>query len=214
MYYFLSSLKPTNQQIEKPNASVLLQTPDINEKITNVPTLDLVKWIDTSFGSLEEFKTLFLSSAASIKGNGYTWLLHRFMKPGNGDMRADSKKYSSLVILNTYNYGTPHEFRSGQVSSARKFREKKAALEKEEKGEPSTESDEKTLGIPTIEEAKDVYEPYATTFEPLLAVGVNPSFYVRDYGIYGKEKYLENVWNAIDWSVVEGRFSLSSDKKL
>ncbi|VEU21830.1 DEKNAAC102860 [Brettanomyces naardenensis] len=210
LFYFLSSLKPNegpeNQFSKEQLKKDLLKTPDIFAPIENQPPHgELSKWIVKSFGSLEEFKTLLLSSANSIAGNGYTWVVHRFIKPQQGHQTRDLTRFSSLAVVNTYNNGTPHQFRSGQISSARRYHEKRSMIENQNSAEEMFNMNQ--IEIPTIAEAQDSYEMFEFTYEPLLAVGVNPSFYVRDYGVFGKKRYLENVWNSIDWATVEGRLN-------
>ncbi|QPG74025.1 hypothetical protein FOA43_001344 [Brettanomyces nanus] len=210
LFYFMSSLKPneseSNKFLKEQLKEEFLATPDISAAIENQPAHgELSKWIDRSFGSLEEFKTLLLASANSMKGNGYTWLVHRFIKPQQGHQTRDLTRFSSLAVLNTYNNGTPHQFRSGQVSSARRYHEKRSMIENQKSAEEMFNMNQ--IEIPTIAEAQDSYEMFEFTYEPLLAIGVNPSFYLRDYGVFGRKRYLENVWRCIDWSVVEERFA-------
>lgn len=40
---------------------------------------------------------------------------------------------------------------------------------------------------------------------PLLNVSTWPQTWLVDYGLQGKQQYLENWWNAIDWRVVMQR---------
>lgn len=208
LFYFLSSLKPVggevNKFVKEDLKKQFLKTPDVYGAVSNEPANgELVKWIEKSFGSIEEFKTILLASANSIKGNGYTWVLHRFIKPQQGRQSRDQTRFSSLAVLNTYNCGTPHQFRAGQISSARRYHEKRSIIENQKSAEQMFNMNQ--VEIPTIGEAQDTYGLFEFTYEPLFAIGVNPSFYARDYGVFGKKQYLENVWNCIDWSIVEGR---------
>ncbi|OUM52171.1 hypothetical protein BVG19_g1334 [[Candida] boidinii] len=181
LFYFLSSIKPNNNnKIFKPSAKSLFETPDIFAKINNSPSDDLLEFINKSFGSLEEFKTLLLSSANSIKGNGYTWLMVKSAQ--NLSKYSDSQ----LVILNTYNNGSPHHFMGGQMASARK------SMYGNDSADPMVEAEENA-------DSRDFI------YRPLLSIGSNPSFYLSDYGVFGKEQYLENVWNCIDWNIVNSR---------
>jgi superoxide dismutase len=49
---------------------------------------------------------------------------------------------------------------------------------------------------------------------PLLNINVWEHAWVEDFGVNGKEQYLEAVWNAIDWSVVSARFASTSARTL
>ncbi len=208
LFYFLSSVKSNTSDSNKFEKESLkgdfLKMPDVYASVPNAPTSgELLDMINTSFGSLKEFRTLFLDSANSIHGNGYTWLVRRFIKPQMGRGSKTINRFSSLAVLNTYNNGTPHQFRAKQISSARKYHEKRGMVENENSADQIFNLNQ--IDIPTVAEAQDSYESFEFVHEPLLSVGVNPSFYVRDYGVFGKKKYLENVWNCINWSVVEER---------
>lgn len=127
-------------------------------------------------------------SAASIKGNGYTWLTYNHIDASTNDFN----KLSHLSILNTYNSGIPLNFTNRRISNGREH-------DKRVSGESETNS-----SIPNLEDAKfnNVNEFQIT---PLFAIGSNPSFWLRDYGVFGKKQYVNNVINAIDWEIVENR---------
>lgn len=192
LFYFLSSLKsnPANS-LAKPDASVLLQSPQ--ELTSNTPSNEVfVSLINKSFGSMDEFLTLLSDSANSIKGNGYTWLIYKHIENS-----VTFSKLGHLSILNTYNNGLPHTFTSNRVSSGRDFENKK--LNKNYESEKFSSN-----RIPTMDDA-DALNSLNFTFTPLLAIGSNPSFYLRDYGVYGKQQYINNVINCIDWEIVNDR---------
>ncbi|ESW98264.1 hypothetical protein KL918_003993 [Ogataea parapolymorpha] len=204
LYYFLSSLKPNpDNTVAKVGVEELYKTPDVFSEIKNAPRPEFESQIEASFGSLQEFKTLLLSTAKAVKGNGYTWLVYKFRQPELGQETRDLSRFSSLAILNTYNHGTPHHFRAGQISNARAFKKQKSESSEEDDGSFAMYK----IDIPSLEQAQDTYDPLKYVYEPLMAIGNNPSFYLRDYGVFGKASYLENVWNCIDWSVVETRWA-------
>ncbi|CCE72823.1 Piso0_000418 [Millerozyma farinosa CBS 7064] len=193
---------------------------------------ELIDWITSSFGSISEFRTLLLNSANSIKGDGMVWLVAQAAYSEStlkrnylGSNNQQEFKYSNLAVMNTYNAGIVDDsLRSGQITKLKQQKEAKiASLRKkieekkssaadgavstlEEEGMLSTlESDaanqnDFTLG--TLEEAEA-----ATLFSdrkllPLLAIDASMRNYLIDYGIFGKQQYLENLWNCIDWDVV------------
>ena len=41
---------------------------------------------------------------------------------------------------------------------------------------------------------------------PLMCLSLHPHVYIPDYGIWGKEKYIENFWRNVDWERVEQRW--------
>lgn len=235
LQFTFESLKPNeNKQIVKSTESALLQTPNVFEEVSNAPTdANLNQWIIDSFGSLVEFRTLLLNSAKGIKGDGITWLVARASRSENGFLNHNSSDltYKTLSVMNTYNAGIVDDaIRSGQIE---KFKQQKAAKiealrrkqqEKEliSNSESSTPSDEvepeivnetstefagipKNLILGTIEEAE-----FATLYSdckllPLLAIDASMRNYLLDYGIYGKQEYLNNFWDCIDWDVVAKR---------
>lgn len=228
LQFTFESLKPNeNKQIVPASEADLLKTPDVFEEVSNAPTnAHLNQWIIDSFGSLVEFKTLLLNSAKGIKGDGTAWLVARASRSENGFLNHNTDlTYKTLSVMNTYNAGIVDDaIRSGQIE---KFKQQKAAKlealrrkqqEKElisnsESNEevPEDETSTEFAGIPknlvlgTIEEAE-----FATLYSdckllPLLAIDASMRNYLLDYGVYGKQKYLDNVWDCIDWDVVARR---------
>jgi superoxide dismutase len=197
LYYFLSSLKANQtkaNKVGKVHSSSLLESPStsfVNKPTDNV----LINLINKSFGSTTEFLTLLNDSAASIKGNGNTWLILCHIENS-----AVYKKSAHLAILNTYNGGLPHNFASNRVKLGKEYSNKQKGLAKSLGEQESSTSD----SILSMDEAEFVNNiPFSYT--PLLAIGSNPSFYLRDYGVYGKKAYVKNVLDTIDWNVVHSR---------
>lgn len=197
LYYFLSSLKANQTKannVGKVHSSSLLESPStsfVNKPTDNV----LINLINKSFGSTTEFLTLLNDSAASIKGNGNTWLILCHIENS-----AVYKKSAHLAILNTYNGGLPHNFASNRVKLGKEYSNKQKGLAKSLGEQESSTSD----SILSMDEAEFVNNiPFSYT--PLLAIGSNPSFYLRDYGVYGKKAYVKNVLDTIDWNVVHSR---------
>ncbi|MCP3871164.1 MAG: superoxide dismutase [Fe] [Gammaproteobacteria bacterium] len=104
------------------------------------PSGDLAAAIDKAFGSFDEFKKAFSTSAATNFGSGWTWLVQ------NGD--------GSVEIVNTANAGNPM-------------------------------TDGKT---------------------PLLTVDVWEHAYYIDFR-NARPKYLEAIWNLINWDFVAGNMA-------
>lgn len=223
LQFFLESLKPNNtSEISTPTADTLLKTPALNE-YTNVPTNPvLVDWINQLFGSIDEFRTLLLNSARGIKGDGYVWLVAKLTVSG----KTENTKYiyKELSVTNTYNAGVVDDgLRSGQVTKlkgqkqARLDNLRKRADELSQLEGSSTQNTElqaeiaqleddinlKELG--TVEEAEDITVYANKKLVPLLAIDASPRNYLLDYGVFGKNKYLDNLWESIDWDVVAKR---------
>ena len=48
-----------------------------------------------------------------------------------------------------------------------------------------------------------------TVYKPLLALSLWEHAYILDYGVLGREKYVRNFWNVVDWKQVRNRMSTS-----
>lgn len=193
LFYFLSSIKAnTANQMIKPNAQYLLSNPPPIS--SNKPSNQLlISLINKSFGSVDEFLTLLNDSANSIKGNGYTWLVYKNI---GGSSTNSFNKLTHLSIVNTYNHGSPLNLTADRINLGNNFEKRGNTKYQSEKFNP--------FKIPSLDDAESVNKlPYK--FTPLLSIGSNPSFYLRDYGVYGKQTYINNVLNCIDWDIVADR---------
>lgn len=237
LQFTLESLKPLDEstssnKIRKCHPNDLLRTPNAYEKINNEPlSPELRNWIDESFGSIEEFKTLFLNSAKAIKGDGLTWLVARAVRRDTDS--SPNQEYDELAVMNTYNAGIVDDaLRSGQITKLKEEKKYKlAALKKkheerqkikEENGEIDSENIEEfnnelnasfeskssipsNLILGTVEEAEALNSFSKRKLLPILAIDASSRNYLIDYGVFGKQQYLDNVWDAIDWNVVAQR---------
>lgn len=205
------------------NESLLLKTPllQTSESLINSPSNEnLEKWIIDSFGSLVEFKTLLINSAKSIKGDGFTWLVVE-------KLNRRTVKYENMYVLNSYGSGQPNSNVSNYLSQLKYFneREKELANEKNSKdldgnASPIIEDTDKSNDslafrsmkysyestlFSSLSEASDRFFEQERSFVPVLAIDASPKAYLHDYGVFGKETYLENVWNCINWERVASR---------
>lgn len=234
LQFYLESLKAnTDRTFIKSDVSALLETPSTSVQVSNEPlNQDLAEWIVDTFGSMAEFKTLLLNSAASIKGDGTTWLVAQatYSQSAMRDGSNNGVTFDSLAIMNTYNAGIVDDsIKSGQLTKMKhqKYAKLQAAdrreSERKEMGAKDAENDlkhidqeseivkaapvvnpmdEVTLG--SVEEAENILFT-DRKLVPLLAIDASMRAYVEDYGLYGKRQYLENVWHCIDWEVVASR---------
>lgn len=219
LQFCLESLAPSETDSfsgEKPTASALLQTPSIATKFANEPKDELREWIEDSFGSLAEFRTLLLNSAAGIKGDGVTWLVAQASYAESSLRDAGDVSYNTLAVMNTYNAGIVDDsIRSGQVT---KLRQQQAAKEEavrrknEERreiegaaAEEEAPRQQNDLVLGTVAEAEDALLFSDRKLVPLLAVDASMRAYLGDYGVFGKQQYLNNVWDRVNWDVVARR---------
>ncbi|GMM35023.1 mitochondrial 37S ribosomal protein [Saccharomycopsis crataegensis] len=149
--------------------SALVNDPNTN---TSVPNRELVRKIESTFQSFEQFKKEFLAKAESLNGNGWVYLIE------NAD------KGLEIRVFN--NEGSPYFYNRNQdvnLSSPINL----AEYEKLQKYQSNLNSKVKDWSL------------------PLLGVSVWDYTYVYDYGADKKKEYLENVWKAINWDVVNKR---------
>lgn len=230
LHFALESLTPLDSAKDwsptHETVLALLETPSIATKCENEPKpVALREWIEDSFGSIAEFRTLLLNSAKSIKGDGTTWLVAQATYAESNmrlHMTSVERTYYNLAVMNTYNGGiVDGQMRSGQVTNlknqeaAKEQAIKKRQQDREEiegtlvDGESESHEtqpsggDEYTLG--TVEEAEELLLFTDPKLVPLLAIDASMRCYLYDYGAFGKQKYLENVWRCIDWNIVESR---------
>jgi len=122
-------------------------------------------------------RTELLATASSMFSNGWVWLVF------------DQNK--NLRILCTYNAGTPYG----------------AAYRRQD----TDMNTDQTLGDGSISYMTDtIRSATQSNIEnwavPLLNINCWEHAWLEDYGITGKERYLEAVWDRINWNVVASRW--------
>lgn len=187
-----SSLLPT-----KATRKDLLKTPELSLKYENEPLSTgnetLHQALIQSFGSIIEFRSLLLNSNKAISGDGFTWLVARKVK---GLEISNSIHFDKLFILNTYNAGSP--FNANKVGYMKQ-------MESKIDGTKSTDS-YKSAGDSLV--YRDI------SYIPLLAIDSSPKVWLHDYGVFGKDKYLERVWEGINWDIVQSRLPIKYEDTL
>jgi len=132
-------------------------------------------YIPFTLSSPEALKTEILTTASKMFGCGWVWLV------------LDQNKY--IRILCTYNAGTPY---------GAAFRRQNTDM-----------NTNQVLGA-TVQEmteaARNAARGPATNWAvPLLNINVWEHAWIEDFGVSGKDRYLEALWDAIDWNVVLSR---------
>ncbi|CAR25724.1 hypothetical protein ZYGR_0A02910 [Zygosaccharomyces rouxii] len=193
---------------ELPNASdidvkELLKTPELTLKYANEP-LDTGKEklhsaLVSSFGSIVEFRTLLLNSNNAISGDGFTWLVAR--RVASQDFDSQKLEFDRLFILNTYNAGSPFNFNKKGHMDELKNQYEKASKELDQEQQEFNAP----LRSKSVEEARQMESFKDTEYLPLLAIDASPKAWLYDYGPYGKQMYLDRVWESIEWDLVESR---------
>ncbi|CCD24119.1 mitochondrial 37S ribosomal protein mS43 NDAI_0C04590 [Naumovozyma dairenensis CBS 421] len=226
--FAFSSLKGCDRELPKilRGSESLLQIPDFSQDMdvahsknsnnilsqTNNDTF--CKILESSFGSIEEFKTLFMNSCSAISGDGFTWLI---AKRNSSNMMMESLTNSKnnldkLFVLNTYNAGSPYindrlEMMKMLANKANKMQEGKMEMETDDVNSEKVPIFE---GMMSVEEARETHSvDVKAQYVPLLAIDGSPKSWLMDYGVFGKEQYLNHVWDSIDWYVVANRLPKS-----
>lgn len=173
-----------------------------------------------SFDSMKQFKLTFLDSANAIGGDGFTWLVARlhydnlpfannnnfnFNSNNNNDNEnlssssvynsvfGKSMKFDSLFIVNTYNAGTPY-----QLNTWVKYNSYLKGMDK-------LQTTEWMDQLNKIVQSNLKYQDNCIKYVPLLAVDASPKMWLTDFGVTGKEIYLNKIWNYINWEIVQLR---------
>lgn len=45
------------------------------------------------------------------------------------------------------------------------------------------------------------------SIHPLFCLSLHPHVYIPDYGVWGKEQYIQNFWKSIDWDKANKRYT-------
>lgn len=188
--FFLSGLVPHAQQPSKEYVQPSTQP-------GAVPTYygkTLATAIADQFGSLPQLKLAFASAAMSMFSSGFVWLV--------------KDEHGRLGVLPTYGTGTvlvhqrrqcgPSDLVAG-VQDGRSAPDAPAAAPADAQAAPAapraSRFDSLAQGSAAGAIGNHVY--------PLLCVSVFEHAWLGDYGFWGKERYLANFWECINWERAE-----------
>ena len=156
--------------------------------------------LSDTFGSIATLRAQMLATASSMFGPGFVWLVHRrdrYTKGGGG-----------FAVMNTYIAGSPlpgAHYRQQSVdlnNQASKLSAIDSAMQPKKPSMPSKESSfmnrAARLSIP----------PGGIAVTPVLCVNTWEHVWLHDWGIAGKDKFLESWWESIDWDVVSAAIPL------
>jgi Fe-Mn family superoxide dismutase len=136
--------------------------------------------VNDSFDSDVAFRELLLSRANATFGNGYVWLVQSVSQGGQyGRLGGGSTTTGGLFLVNTYNAGTPFAKQPLETQELRANSEAAQGMVAERDRPPA--------------------------LRPLLNINAWQHAYLTDYGVAGKSKYLENLFDCIDWNVLAKR---------
>lgn len=166
--------------------------------------------IAKSFSSFESFRLSFIASANAMFGPGFTWLVAR---------RDQSTPYDSnghLAILNTYLAGSPYP--------QAHFRSQSEDMNTADTGVTAGEHPQtyalkqggasgvglhgiRGFGAGFGRVQKGYLAPGGQDLQVLMCVSTWEHVWLPDYGIGGKQAYLEKIWEHIDWARAESNWS-------
>lgn len=137
--------------------------------------------LTATFGSIETLKKTMLGTADTMFGPGFVWLVAT---------RAGNDRHSTWRILNTYLAGTPYA----------------EAGYRQQSKDMNVQNTVGSFGGASLAGRRDAsIPPGAALVEPVLCVNTWEHVYLRDYGVEGKQQYLEKWWDAINWGAVDVR---------
>ncbi|KAF2092779.1 manganese and iron superoxide dismutase, partial [Rhizodiscina lignyota] len=175
------------------------------------PSRKLVDEISNSFGSYDDFRIDFLTTANSMFGPGFVWLV-RLSEPNMG---ATQKVFK---VLSTYCAGTPYagaHYRQQPVDmntqAVRDAVERKLSSEEFRR----QHTIQNTVGYA----GKHSQQPGRVSkggveVTPVLCVSTWEHAYLMKFGVDGKRGYLKEFWHNINWDVVEHRCGFEVERQL
>lgn len=163
-------------------------SPSPNE-LQSYPVLqqELIK----SFGSINNLFRTMVVTADRMAGPGFVWLVQAQTR------HTSASPFSSTCrLVTTYNAGTP-------------FPEARARQQPEDQA-TAPQSSAGSFGRFSAQSKDRAATPPGTELlTPLLCVSTWEHIYLTKYGVEGKQKYLREWWNSINWGAVDNRIEKS-----
>ncbi|KAI9794841.1 MAG: hypothetical protein M1816_002969 [Peltula sp. TS41687] len=170
----------------------------LSPKSTNI-TDKLRPYLTRNFSSVETLRKTFIATANAMFGPGFVWLVQS----------SDHKEH--LYLLTTYLAGSPlagaHHRRQPvdtNTQDAASWR-----MMGRDAGATATAYAEVThqkKGPTGWTQHQAVVAPGGIILNPLLCLNTWEHVWLMDYGIAGKQTYVEAWWDRIDWAVVQNTF--------
>jgi superoxide dismutase, Fe-Mn family len=137
----------------------------------------------------------------SMFGNGYVWLMSED-RDGFSGSALEARVGGPLRILCTYNAGSPF---------AKAHRRQQAV----DRNTGISRVGARLTGGHFGDNSRNPMEhqPLAFVGEPLLCLKVWEHQWMRDYGLAGKERYIRNWWDRIDWDEVHARLNVAHNPR-
>lgn len=150
--------------------------------------------IDQHFGSLEGFKEAFTEAALSLPTNGFVWLVQDHdgalgIVPmhGAGSVLVPNRMQAGLDVAQSSSEGSGNSAGAAQGEGS-----EAETIEAGKQGEASSGK----------VQAKGPAE-LRPHFLPLLCLSMYEHNWLKQYGIWGKDKYVQQFWTAVNWPSVQ-----------
>lgn len=140
--------------------------------------------VNDTCSSVESLKLDFLATASAMFGPGFVWLGKNLEREG------------LIQIYCTYNAGSPYP----------------AAYARRQGVDMATEAQDTPVGnqhagsMGAHSKNSNPLAPGALNIQPILCVNTWEHVWMMDYGIAGKDEFLERWWNRINWDVVSENY--------
>lgn len=147
-----------------------------------------------TFGSIATLRAQMLDTANGMFGPGFVWLVHRRDRYNTGGR--------GFAVMNTYIAGSPlpgAHYRQQSIdmnNQASKLATIDSAMQQRK---PSNAFAESSF---THRAARASTPPGGIAAVPVLCVNTWEHVWLHDWGVAGKDKFLESWWESIDWDVV------------
>ncbi|TKA62118.1 hypothetical protein B0A49_08268 [Cryomyces minteri] len=142
------------------------------------------------FSSIETLKLSFLATARAMFGPGFVWLV-----------QARTDRGDAFRILSTYLAGSPYPDAHWRRQPVDMNTQSAASLGGVKLGRLTEVQN--TVGAYGAHSGERRNAPGGVDLVPLLCVNTWEHVWLRDWGVKGKEAFLERWWDGIDWDVVD-----------
>lgn len=144
--------------------------------------------VNDTCSSVESLKLDFLATASAMFGPGFVWLVKNREKEG------------LLQILCTYNAGSPYP--------SAYARRQPVDMNTQSPDTPLANQHAGSMGLHSHNST--TLAPGGLHVDPILCVNTWEHVWMMDYGIAGKDEYLERWWNRINWDHVSEAYNSST----
>ncbi|PSN60612.1 manganese and iron superoxide dismutase [Corynespora cassiicola Philippines] len=166
-----------------------------NPDVVSRPSAQLERVISETFSSVDTLRATFLSTADAMFGPGFVWLVQT----------NDNAARQELRILSTYLAGSP-------LSGAH-YRRQSVDLNTHNPDSYEATNSVGSFGAAAKEKMLPKKPLGGIDVIPLLCVNTWQHTYLNDYGVAGKAAYLQKWWDAIDWSKVEEKVTITKQAR-